>query len=183
MNLIELLIFTLLFILYTPNIVFRPFVKNKLYNLLLCSLFFGISIYLVNWFLFRNKFVEGLNQNLGASAECQRSTQYYKDILDNVKPPPPNILDLNTSLQFVNPINQSAQEINKQICQKNSKITLSPKNIPNPSLSSKDQSYVIDAKKDLDEKLKPIIAAKQANKSIEKTPTTKAPTTKAQTKK
>jgi len=58
---IELLIATLFFILYTPNIVFKQFVKNKSINLLICSLFFIFSVYLVN-FILNKGFVEGFKE-------------------------------------------------------------------------------------------------------------------------
>jgi hypothetical protein len=45
----EILISTFLFILYSPNLIFKPVLKNKWANLALCSLFFFLSLYLFDY--------------------------------------------------------------------------------------------------------------------------------------
>jgi len=57
MSILEVLIITLLFVFFSPNIVFKPFFKNKWCNILACSLFFIISIYLVHsFFIYQENF-------------------------------------------------------------------------------------------------------------------------------
>jgi len=171
MNLTELLLIVLFFILYTPNLVFKPFVKNKWYNIFICSLLFGISIYLVNLFLYKylhieERFVEGASANspgnLGQTDECNKSTQYYKDILNNVKAPTAGV-NPNQYVPIVDSINKNAQNISKDICQPKSKFTLAPENVPNSSLSSSQQKYVIAAQKNLNEQLAPFVKENQEN--------------------
>jgi len=68
---------TVFFILYTPNIVFKSFVKNKSVNLLICCLFFTVSIYLVN-FILNQGFIEGFEEGLTTVSEsCNRAQNAF----------------------------------------------------------------------------------------------------------
>jgi hypothetical protein len=70
------LIATFFFVLYTPNIVFKSFVKNKWMNLLVCSLFFIFSVYLVNFILNRG-FIEGFKEGVNQSDASDRASNAF----------------------------------------------------------------------------------------------------------
>ena len=156
----DLIIPTVCFILYTPNVLFAPFVKNKWYNLIISSLLFSVTLYILQNLI---KFKEGIKSGgfEGTTKECDDSKIYAKTVfkevnkLQNKKPkmsPPPTTLDKNDqktindySLTYgknltesINSVTKDVEMYSKQVCIGSAKWTPPPKEyIENPENYSK----------------------------------------------
>jgi len=102
----DLILPTVCFILYTPNVLFTPFVKNKWYNLIICSLLFIVTLYVLQKLV---KFKEGLTTTTvpvktkgfkGTTKDCDDSKVYAENVLNEMQklskekdmPTPPSTL-------------------------------------------------------------------------------------------
>jgi hypothetical protein len=130
----QIFVFFVFFILYTPKLIFKPFIKNKFYNVLLCSLFFIVSVNLVDFLYtsFLNErnletFQEGAFSN-NTSQDCVDSQKYSgtdSDLVKKLKVSVSDITDIKADdkaniltelTDAKNKIVASGQEYSKKIC-------------------------------------------------------------------
>ena len=129
----EILISTFFFILYSPNLIFKPFLKNKWYNLALCSLFFFLSVYLFDSFFiqrYKYQFLEYFTEkNCNDPRILGHGTTKDMCEASNYADPLPNKLRSNTSnIHLKNTIVFDAQDYSKKIKQRTETWTPAPTN-------------------------------------------------------
>jgi hypothetical protein len=116
MDSLEIVVITLVFIFFIPNIVFKPFFKNKWYNVLLCSLFFIFSIYFINTFFIYREGITTPTTNACEQVTIDRKksndaiNEYVR--INNERNSDPNNTN-KKSRDEINSINEYNTKINK----------------------------------------------------------------------